>query len=179
MIKNLTRHGNSYALIIDRAILELLKLGPESPLQLSTDGTALIVQRAPGTHDRPRAEKGPKRPTRRADAKVKKPGKGPPHHTRRPITLAHLRKRRREILALAVRHGAANVRVIGSVARGDARPDSDVDLLVEFAPERTLLDQISLIQALGDLLRRPVDIVSERGLNARIRDRVLEEAVAL
>ncbi len=179
MIKNLTRHGNSYALIIDRAILELLKLEPDSPLELSTDGTVLIVQRAPDGHHRPRIEKAPKHTTRRAGGKDKKSATGAPHHAGRAITLADLRRRRREILDLAERHGAGNVRVIGSVARGEARPDSDVDLLVEIAADRSVLDQIALIQELGDLLNHRVDVVSERGLNTRIRDRILKEAVAL
>ena len=71
MIKHLTRHGNSYALIIDRAILELLKIRADSPLELSTDGTVLIVQRAPDTHEKPRTQKAPKHTTRRAGGKDK------------------------------------------------------------------------------------------------------------
>ena len=95
------------------------------------------------------------------------------------LALQDLRRQREAILAIAAGHGASNVRVFGSVARGEAGPDSDVDLLVELAADRSLLDQIALMQDLGDLLHRRVDVVSERGLNARIRQRVLENAVAL
>lgn len=95
------------------------------------------------------------------------------------ITLADLRKHRAEILDLAERHGARHVRVFGSVARGSAGPESDVDLLVEIASDRSLLDQIALIQDLSELLDRRVDVISDRGLNPRVRQRVLEEAVPL
>ncbi len=95
------------------------------------------------------------------------------------ITLASLRKQRDEILDLAARHGASHVRVFGSVARGAAGPESDIDLLVEIAGDRSILDQIALIQELGELLDRRVDVVSERGLNPILRQRVIEEAVPL
>ena len=95
------------------------------------------------------------------------------------ITLSDLREYRDEILDLAARHGATNVRVFGSVARGAAVPDSDIDLLVEIASDRSLLDQIALIQDLRELLDHRVDVVSDRGLNPRVRRRVIEEAVPL
>jgi prevent-host-death family protein len=95
------------------------------------------------------------------------------------ITLSDLRSQRDEILDLAARHGAGHVRVFGSVARGTAGPESDVDLLVEFASDRSLLDQIALSQDLSDLLDRRVDVISDRGLNPRVRQRVIEEAVFL
>jgi len=95
------------------------------------------------------------------------------------ITLADLREHRDEILDLAARHGAGNVRVFGSVARGSAGPDSDVDLLVDIASDRSLFDQIALIQELSELLDRRVDVISDRGLNPRVRRRVIDEAVPL
>lgn len=95
------------------------------------------------------------------------------------ITLRDLRARRDAILDLAARRGATNVRVFGSVARGGAGPDSDVDLLVEFASDRSLLDQVALIQDLTELLGHRVDVVSDRGLNPRLRQRVLDQAVPL
>jgi predicted nucleotidyltransferase len=90
-----------------------------------------------------------------------------------------LRSKRREVLDLAAKHGASRIRVFGSVARGDAGPDSDVDLLVAMDDDRSLLDLIGLGQDLQELLGRKVDVVSERGLSAHLRDRVLAEAVAL
>ena len=90
-----------------------------------------------------------------------------------------LRRHRDAILSVAVRHGASNVRVFGSVARGDARPDSDLDLLVDLEPGRSLLDHVALIQDLEDLLGRKVDVVESQALHWYIRDRVLAEAVAL
>ncbi len=86
---------------------------------------------------------------------------------------------RTDILRLAARHGARNVRLFGSVARGEARPDSDIDVLVEFEPGRTLLDRIGLMQDLEDLLGRKVDVVTEKALHRLIRQQVLEQAVPL
>jgi predicted nucleotidyltransferase len=86
---------------------------------------------------------------------------------------------RAEILAAAARHGATNVRVFGSVARGDADATSDVDFLVDFEPGRSLLDLAGLLVYLVDLLGHPVDVVTEPGLKARIRQRVLADADAV
>jgi uncharacterized protein len=94
-------------------------------------------------------------------------------------TRAQLARVRTEILAAAARHGATNVRVFGSVARGDADAASDVDFLVDFEPGRSLLDLANLLVELEDLLGHPVDVVTEPGLKARIRQRVLAEAVAV
>ncbi len=90
-----------------------------------------------------------------------------------------LATKREEILRAAAKHGAYNVRVFGSVARGEAGPDSDVDFLVDMEPHRSLLDQGALWQDLVDLLQREVDIVEPDGLHWYIRDRVLQEAVPL
>jgi predicted nucleotidyltransferase len=90
-----------------------------------------------------------------------------------------LKAHRSDILRLAERHGARNVRVFGSVARGDARPESDVDLLVDLEEGRSLLDHAQLQVDLELLLNRKVDVVSARGLRPRIRDRVLRDAVPL
>jgi uncharacterized protein len=90
-----------------------------------------------------------------------------------------LKEKREEILAIAAKHGAYNVRIFGSVARGEARPDSDVDFLVEIEVGRNLLDRIGLIQDLEDLLARKVDVVKTENLHEYIRDRVLQESVAL
>jgi uncharacterized protein len=94
-------------------------------------------------------------------------------------TVTTLRSRRAEILDIARKHGARNVRVFGSVARGDAGPDSDVDILVELEPGRGLLDHAALMLDLSDLLGCKVDVVTDRGIRPRIRDRVLREAVPL
>ncbi|MDZ4774102.1 MAG: nucleotidyltransferase family protein [Planctomycetota bacterium] len=88
-------------------------------------------------------------------------------------------KRRDDILRLAARHGARNVRVFGSVARGQDDEDSDVDLLVDMDPGRSLLDLGGLSSDLEALLDRRVDIVTMAGLRDRIRERVLGEAKAL
>lgn len=86
---------------------------------------------------------------------------------------------REEILGIAAKYGAYNLRVFGSVARGEARPDSDVDFLVELEPGRNLLDRIALIQDLEELLGRKVDVAKPTNLHERIRDKVLKEAVML
>ena len=88
-------------------------------------------------------------------------------------------EKRSEILAVAERHGATNVRVFGSVARREARPDSDLDLLVTFGPSASLLDLIGLEQELADLLGVPVEVASDRGLKDRIRATVMQEAAPL
>jgi predicted nucleotidyltransferase len=90
---------------------------------------------------------------------------------------ALLKEKREEILRIAARHGARNVRVFGSVARGEADAQSDIDLLVEFEPDRSLLDHAALWLELQELLGCKVDVVSEGGVKARIRDRVLREAL--
>lgn len=96
------------------------------------------------------------------------------------MTIRELLKQRREdILRIAEKYGAYNVRVFGSVARGEADSASDVDLLVEMAPGSSLLDLAGLQLELQALLGCPVDVVTERSLKARIRERVLREAVAL
>ena len=90
-----------------------------------------------------------------------------------------LRLKREDILRIAAEHGASNVRVFGSVARGDSDDDSDIDLLVAFEPSRSLFDHAALWLALQGILQRNVDVVSDRGIKPRIRDRVLREAVRL
>ena len=90
-----------------------------------------------------------------------------------------LRDKREAILQVAAKHGARNVRVFGSVARGEADDQSDIDLLVDMEPGRSLLDLGGLLMDLQDLLGQNVDVVTERGLKPRIRERVLAEAVVL
>jgi predicted nucleotidyltransferase len=79
-----------------------------------------------------------------------------------------IENRRDDVRAIAERHGARRLRVFGSVARGESRPDSDIDFLVEFEPGRSLLDQAALLLDLQDLLGLKVDVVSEGGINPRM-----------
>jgi predicted nucleotidyltransferase len=90
-----------------------------------------------------------------------------------------LKSKREEILRLAAKRGARNVRIFGSVARGQARPDSDIDFLVDLELGRSLLDLGGLLNDLQKLLGRPVDVVTESGLRERIRKRVLKDAILL
>ena len=90
-----------------------------------------------------------------------------------------LRSKRAEILQIAARHGARKVRIFGSVARGEARRGSDVDFLVDMEEGRSLLDHAALILDLERLLKRPVDVASERGLRPPIRREVLKDAINL
>lgn len=83
---------------------------------------------------------------------------------------------RAAIRRLAALHGARDVRVFGSIARGDADPDSDLDLLVDFEPGRSLLDQVALRLDLEELLDRRVDVVTEAGLSRLLRRRIMGEA---
>ena len=87
-----------------------------------------------------------------------------------------LRNRREEILDIAERHGARNVRVFGSVARGEARPDSDVDLLIDIGDRVTPWFPGGLIADLEDLLGRRVDVVFADSVLPALRDSVLRDA---
>jgi hypothetical protein len=87
-----------------------------------------------------------------------------------------LKAKRAGILRIAARHGARNVRVFDSVARGEANETSDVDFLVDMEPGRSLLDLSGLLLDLRDLLGRKVDIVTESGLYWLLRRRILKEA---
>lgn len=90
-----------------------------------------------------------------------------------------LTENRAQILQIAARHGARNVRVFGSAARGEAGPSSDIDLLVDLEPGRSLLDHVALWQDLQELLGCPVDVVVEGGVSPYLRERILAEAVPL
>jgi len=90
-----------------------------------------------------------------------------------------LRNHRDAILRIAAEHGARDVRVFGSVARGESSPGSDVDFLVAMEPGRSLLDLVGLAQSLEAMLGRHVDVVSERGLSPYLRDSILSDAITL
>ena len=95
------------------------------------------------------------------------------------LSLDDLRARRSAIIDVAGRRGARDVRVFGSIARGEQRPGSDVDLLVTFEPGRSLLDLGGLIADLEDMLGGHVDVVTEVELRPHVRHRVLADAVPL
>ena len=90
-----------------------------------------------------------------------------------------LKSIRDTLIAVAAKHGASNLRVFGSVARGEDDEASDVDLLVELERGRSLFDLVRLHDELADVLGGPVDVVTERGLSPYMRDRVLSESVPL
>ncbi len=90
-----------------------------------------------------------------------------------------IRTKREEILRIAAAHGARRVRLFGSAARGQATDTSDIDLLVDLEPGRSLLDHAAMIVDLERLLGRRVDVVTERGLRPRVRDAILRQAVPL
>ena len=90
-----------------------------------------------------------------------------------------LKLKRPEILRLAQAHGAHNVRIFGAVTRGEARPESNVDFLVEMDSGRSLLDLIELSQDLEPLLQRKVDILTDQGLSPYLEQQIHAEAVSL
>jgi predicted nucleotidyltransferase len=90
-----------------------------------------------------------------------------------------LQVKREDILRIATKRGASNVRIFGSIARGEADAESDIDLLVDLEPGRSLFDLGGLLMDLQDLLGHKVDVVTEKGLRERIREHVLKEAVPL
>jgi len=97
----------------------------------------------------------------------------------RRITVAEVRAHRNEIVEVGIRHGVTDIRVFGSVARGEADERSDLDLLVGVCPGRNLFDLASFAIDVEDLLGIFTQVVTERGIKARIRARVLSEAVPL
>ena len=90
-----------------------------------------------------------------------------------------LKEKRNQILTIANRYGARNVRIFGSIVRGEGKRDSDLDILVELEPGRSLLDIIAIKQDLEDLLDCKVDVVTEAALSPYIRDEVLSQVVSL
>lgn len=97
-----------------------------------------------------------------------------------PLSLNKLLQEKREdILRIAARYGASNIRVFGSIARGEADIKSDIDLLVDLEQGRSLLDLGGLLMDLQDLLGHKVDIVTEQGLRPRMKEQVLKEAISL
>ena len=90
-----------------------------------------------------------------------------------------IKRKRNEILEISTRYGAKEIKIFGSALRGEAKRNSDVDLLVELEPGRSLLDIIAIKQDLEDLLGCKVDIVTEAALSPYIRDEVLNQAVRL
>ena len=93
-------------------------------------------------------------------------------------SLEELRVHRRDILILAEKYGAYNIRVFGSVARGEATPNSDIDLLADFR-EHSLLDRIALMRELSDLLQVKVEVIQEKALKSHIKPQALKDAVPL
>ena len=90
-----------------------------------------------------------------------------------------LKDKREEILRLAAKHGAYNVRVFGSVARGESDADSDIDFLVEMGQDRSLMSRAGLVLELEELLGCKVDVATERTLRIGIRDSVLRDSLPI
>ncbi len=90
-----------------------------------------------------------------------------------------IKEKRTEIMTTAAKYGARNVRLFGSVAQGNAGPDSDIDLLIDMENGRSLLDHAGLWLELNQLLGCRVDVVTERGLRAQIKERVLKQAIPI
>ncbi len=93
--------------------------------------------------------------------------------------LSALQQQKARIIDIASQYHAENIRVFGSVVRGEEDDESDIDFLVDFLPGSTLIEQVGLINELSEALGRKVDVVSERALNKYLKQRVLQEAVSL
>jgi len=103
-----------------------------------------------------------------------------PLYKKKQMNLSQLiQEKRPQILEIAEGHGARNVRLFGSVARGEATETSDLDLLIEMAPERSLLDVVAIKQDLEELLGCKVDVVTEAAISPYLKDKVLNETVRL
>ena len=91
-----------------------------------------------------------------------------------------LKEKRSQILEIAAKHGAFNVRVFGSVARGEETPESDIDFLIDYDLEKiSSWFPVGLVHDLQNLLGRKVDVITEKGLNSRVRDNVLKDSTLL
>ena len=90
-----------------------------------------------------------------------------------------IQEKRTEILKIAKNHGASNIRIFGSVARDEAKANSDIDFLMDIEPGKNLLDRIALIQDLEDLLGCKVDVAKPEILHESIKEKVLQEAISL
>jgi len=90
-----------------------------------------------------------------------------------------LKEKRGQIFTIARQYGARNVRIFGSIARGEGKRDSDLDVLVDLEPGRSLLDIIAIKQDLEDLLNTKVDVVTEAAVSPYIREEVLRQAISL
>ncbi len=90
-----------------------------------------------------------------------------------------LNDKREEIMHLAVKYGARNIRIFGSAARGEASPESDIDFLVTIEKGRSLLDVIGLSQDLEELMGRKVDVITDGGISPYLRDKIYSEAIPL
>jgi len=95
------------------------------------------------------------------------------------IKIEQILKKREEILKTCAKYGAYDVRIFGSIARGEADELSDIDILVKFESGRTLLDHAGLVLELEKILKCKVDVVSEKGLKPRIKNRILKEVISL
>ena len=95
------------------------------------------------------------------------------------ITLKNIQEKKADIINISQRYHAENIRIFGSVARGEATDKSDVDFLVSFLPNASLFDQAGLIEELSKLLERNVDVVSERAVNPYLRETIKAEALSL
>ena len=95
------------------------------------------------------------------------------------MNILEVNDKRESVIHIAAKHGARNVRIFGSVARGDAGPSSDLDLLVDLDPGRSLFDLGGLLMDLQEFLDCRVDVITERGLRPRLREQVLREAIPL
>jgi uncharacterized protein len=95
------------------------------------------------------------------------------------VNISEIKEKREDILRIAKKHGAYNIRVFGSVVRGEAKQDSDLDILIDLEPNRSLLDHAGLIVDLQETMNCKVDVVTEKGLRPRIRDVILREAIPI
>ena len=91
------------------------------------------------------------------------------------LSFADVKNRKNKVLELANMHGVSNIRVFGSIVRGDANNDSDLDLLVSLDKGRSLLDRIAFMQDLEDLFKIRVDVVNENALDSSIRNNIENE----
>jgi len=95
------------------------------------------------------------------------------------VSMGEILARREDILRIAAKHGAKDVRIFGSVLRGQAGEGSDLDVLIHMEEDRSLLDHIALMHELEDLLGCKVDVVEDDALHRQIRSRILAESRAL
>ena len=179
MLKTLTKHGNSLALVIEKGVLELLNIDDSTPIEILTDGTNLILSPVRDAGRKQQFQKALAKDKHRYGTNLKKPAN---EHSSTDVGSAHLLAERFNVTQERLeefcrRHHIAKLSLFGSVLRDDFRPDSDIDVLVEFEPGHVPgFGIIAMQDELSQLTGRKVDLRTPGDISRYFREKVVREA---